>query len=390
MFASTRVSLRQASTWDPAVLTAGAVEWPQTDWPLVPLGDVASTLSSSTWVEKGTPVITPGSLDAWGGVRRRSRSHVGSAYQIGTASEGARPGDLLVPSDPAGAVVFVGPELVGSLASSRFTVLRPTAGRELWIWGLLNSRTGKALRLQLAVGSSLMQLTRRGLLSLAVPMPPLERGRSVDRQLFDIQQQTTREEEEPRETWWRRVDLRGTEWRFALATPHPESLQDGTPLVAFCADIERGKAFPRKLVTEDAAEGAVAISDTRALSSGRPRRWARHGLAEMAFAESGDVLVAGVGVHAYATVADGVSVVDSNVLKIRLHEPHQAAALVRFLNGPRGYALRQIYVIGSVIPTLRTTDLGRFPIPDGALEAVLEEPGRVVPLDVQLEQVLWT
>lgn len=389
MIASTTVSLADVRSWDPAALTAEALEWPGEVVRLQSLRDLATSLLADGWVDGDVPVITPASLDpVAGGVRKRSRKYRGSAFQVRESERGLRPGDLLVPMTPELPALLVRPDHLGSLVSSAFLALRPRAGLELWIWAVLTSSTGRAFRGHLATGAVTRASSKSALMELAIPVPPLTEVGAIDQTLGAIEQSTHREEEEASGTWWRTADLTHGDWSLALATPDPHALEAGIPLGYLCAEIVRGRAVPHEAYRDASAGGLLPITDIAVLGGKPTRRWVPADQ-RPTVAEPGDVFVAAVGARPHAVAAIATTAVDRNVFVLRLHDPQQGPAIARYLNGQTGYGLRQIMLTGAYIPGMRKENLARLPIPPEAL-AYTGSAEPPVPLDLQLERALWS
>lgn len=360
MISSAIVSIAGATSWDPAVLTAEALDWPPSGYPLTPLREVATALLADAWSEPGSPVITPASIDrSGGGVRKWDWRYRGSVYQVRTRGRGLHPEDVLVPVNPHLPALFVRPEHLGAHVASTFLALRPAPGLGLWIWAVLSSEAGHVFRQQLATTSASSSAHRAALLDLAIPVP----AQVDDRRLSDIQDRTYREADEAPATWWRTVDLATIEWSIALATPNPEVLDDGVPLGDLCAEITKGRRVP---------------ADARAE---RPS-------ATPLLAEPGDVLVSAVGRRAHARVVTENEEVGPNVYRLRLHDPTLGEFVVRHLNSQVGVGLRQILTRGLAAESLSRDRLARLPVPAATLRD-LPADGPAVPLRRQLEQAIW-
>ncbi|MBM7510287.1 hypothetical protein JOE61_004101 [Nocardioides salarius] len=389
MISTTVVSLRERPTWDPAALTAEALQWPGPSRHTLPLRDLSRSLLADGWVEHDVPVITPASLDpVGGGIRKRSRKYRGAAFQVGSQERGLRAGDVLVPMNPDLPLLLVRPEHVGSLVSSTFLALRPHDGLALWIWAVLTSRTGRQFRSHLAVGSAGRSTTKAALLDLEIPVPPLAEAGATEGRLLAIEQGTHREEEEAGGTWWRTADLTTGDWSIALATPNPDVLDFGIPLGDLCSEIARGRAVPREDYREAPEPGYLAVTDIAVLGGKPVRRWVPLEPRPRVIAHPGDLFVAAVGARPHAVVAIAETAVDRNLFVLRLRDPSLGPAVAHYLNGQTGYGLRQVLLTGDFIPGMRKNNLARLPIPAEALEYTgRAEP--LVPLDLQLEHVLW-
>jgi hypothetical protein len=379
------LDLRRHAIWEPSRLLADAFEWP-IEAPTVGLRDLVSRVAPASFADVGTPVITPVGIDpVVGGVRRRSRKYQGAAYQVGSE---LRPGDLLVPRSPSAVALLVSDRMAGALVSSTFYALRP--GYEtsaLWLWGLLNCRSGLELRRSLSVGSASMLLSPGDLLDLPVPMPSLAQQHALIADLRDLEATTRIQEEEAAETWWRTADLRGNEWRLMLASPRPDLLQDGTPLRDYCGEIAKGRPV-REIASESEEVGSLPVVDIRMLSGNPPRRWVPVTADRTTRVHPGDLCVAAVGERPHAAIVQFEAVADPNVYVLRLRNPALGPALAQYLNGQEGFALRRMLISGAFIPNLRRGDLEQFPVREEALDQ-LDPDTPVTPLADRLEQVLW-
>jgi hypothetical protein len=384
------VSLSGERSWDPAYLTASAFRWPGGNSLTAAIGELATTLMPDGWVDHEVPVITPGGLDpVGGGIRRRSRNYRGAVYQVRSSERGLRSGDLLVPLTPERPALLVRPDLVGSMASSAFLALRSEEGFGLWLWGVLSSRSGRTVRSYLATNAVGRTNTRAALLELQVPVPPVQEQRRLEKQLSLIELDTHRSEEEATETWWRSADLRGSDWQLKLVTPNPAILDDGVPLGDLCAEIVRGRPVAKGAISDRPAPDHLPLTDISVIDGKPVRRWIPLGQKPPTVAHPGDVLVAAVGNRPHAFLVTDNTAVDRNLWLLRLLDPGQGPGLVRYLNGETGYGVRQLLLTGAYIPGLRKDNLSVLPIPPEALESLA--PGEpIVPLDLQLEQALWS
>jgi hypothetical protein len=380
-----RVDLRSRLTWDTAILTAETFRWP-TVAPRVALADLVTLVVASSIVEAGVQVVTPASLDAAiGGIRRRSQQYQGPVFQV---TRDLQIGDVLVPPNAEAPALLVTEALRGALVSARFTALRPSGNViSLWIWAVLNSKSGLDLRQRLSLGSLDTGGAKARILDIAIPVPTLAHQIEVEPTLRAIESTTHVEEDEAPSTWWRTANLRGREWRLLLASPEPERLDEGEPLEYYAERIERGAAVGRDDVT-DVPDAGTPVTDGAILAGALVKRWARSSGKPGVMAIPGDVLVAAIGSRAHATVATGMSVIDRNVIRIQLKNPHQAEAVAQYLNGSAGYGLRQMLLRGSTIPHLSVADLSRMPIPAEAL-AYDGTAQPLIPLALQLEHALW-
>jgi hypothetical protein len=383
------LDLREQSTWDPQSLTAAALRWP-TNLPLCQLQEVSDLVAPDSVVLEGAQVISPGGLDLTsGGIRRRSRTYQGSAFQISRHGPGLCVGDLLVPPSPSSPVLLVTEDMVGSVVSGAFRGLRPMPGLSLWLWAVLNSESGQTARSLLATGSSRMTLGA-GLSELAVPLAA-EPARLVG-ELAALQEATRIPEVEGRTTWWSTADLRELGWQTALATPTPEVLSQGVPLGSLCESIQRGRPVRPQEVSVVDRPNWIPIADIAFLGGKPARKWLPADAVAAIVATPGDVLVAAVGRLPHAVTATTNVVVDRNVFVVRLRHPDRAVALARYLNGTEGLGLRQILLSGAFVPSLRIADLGRLPVSMSELQrlAYAPEDVKVEPLARRLERLLWT
>lgn len=383
---SNLVDLRQHASWEPSRLLAEVFEWPIAV-PIVALRDLVSRVAPTSIADVGTPVITPAGIDSiLGGVRRRSRKYQGAAYQVGSE---LRPGDVLVPRTPSGVALIVSELMAGALVSSTFYALRPGDQMSgLWIWGMLNCRSGIELRRSVSVGAASMLLSTGDLLDLPVPMPPLVAQSALMAGLHEAQAATRVPEDEAPETWWRIADLRASEWRLMLASPRPELLQDGTPLRDYCGEIARGRPV-RDFASESEEIGFLPVVDIGTLSGNPSRRWVPATADRLTRVHPGDLCVAAVGERPHAAVVDADAVADPNVYVLRLRDPSLGPALMRYLNGREGYAFRRMLISGAAMPSLRRRDLEQLPVRKHAFDSP-EAETPVASLADRLEQVLWS
>lgn len=393
MIASVVASLSGERSWDPAYLTSSTLQWPGGNSRTATLGELAVPLMPDSWVDRDVPVITPGGLDpVGGGIRRRSQKHRGPVFQVRSSGEhGVRPGDLLVPLAPEMPALLVRPDLVGSMASPTFLALRPHNGLGLWLWGVLSSRTGRAARSYLATRAVSRTSSRSALLELQVPLPPAQEDLRLplDEHLARIELHTHRAEEEATETWWRIADLRGIDWQLQLATPTPSVLDDGVPLSDLCAEIVRGRPVPKEAISSRPAPDLLPVTDISVIGGKPARRWVPLGPNPPIVAHPGDVLVAAVGNRPHAFLVTETTAVDRNLWLLRLRNAEHGPGLVRYLNGETGYGVRQLLLTGAFIPGLRKDNLSGLPVPPEALDNP-ERNEPFVPLDLQLEQALWS
>jgi hypothetical protein len=384
------VRLAREEDWDLGRLTAASFRWPIAKANTVALRDVISTVPTDSWIDVGAPVITPAGLDpVGGGVRRRSRKYRGSVFQIRASGPGLNLGDLLLPRSPETPVLLVGSDLVGSLVSSQFLALRTDAASALWIWAVLNSRSGRSLRQHFAGGVMASSATRARLLDLELPWPSSQEIAQRAHRLADIEVQTHRPEEEASGTWWRAVDLRKMDWNLALATPDLEVFNSGSPLRELCREIIRGRPAPREALRDEPTRGFIPVTDIAVIDGKPVHRWVSATLTNQIVATPGDVFVAAVGNRPHAALATENSAVDRNLFLLRLHDPAHAIGLVQYLNGQTGYGLRRILLSGAIIPGLRKDALASLPVPEEVLRSS-PNPAVLIPLAEQLEQALWS
>lgn len=376
------VDLSPERNWDPVRLTAESFRWP-IDAAALPLDVLCLRVAASSFAEVGAPVITPASLDSVSGsVRRRSRKYQGMVYQVGAELE---EGDVLVPRSPETPVLIVSERLQGSLVSSTFTALRPVGpASALWIWGVLNSVSGRTLREHHA---SVGLLVGESLLGLAIPVPGAAMMERLGTVLQRLESATHTEEEESAGTWWRTTDIRGAAWHLMLATPTPELLDQGVPLRDLC-EITRGRPV-RAFAVEAEEPGYVVVTDITMLGGRPPRHWVPADEGELTIANGGDVLVAAKGDRPYATVARALTAADQDVYVLRMRNLEHGPAVAGFLNGQQGFAIRRMLLRGATIPSLGKRDIERMPIPPEVLDTQAEVRASE-PLADQLERTLWS
>lgn len=386
---STNLDLRGHSNWDPGSLAAASFKWP-TELSLRGLHEICDSVFPDAITEIGAQVITPGGLDPRsGGIRRRSRSFEGSAFQVSRRGPGLMVGDLLVSPASRSPVLVVDEVMVGSMVSGKFRGFRPTDGLSLWLWAVLNSESGQFARSLAGAGVSPSTLSA-GLRYLRVPVPSAPS--SYDDELNAVHATTRIAEDEGRTTWWSTADLREFDWRTALATPRPEILNEGVPLGELCENILRGRRVHAQELSPHFRAGNTPVADIAFLRGKGAKKWVSDDVLAASRAQPGDVLVSAVGRFPYAVVADSHVVVDQNVYLLRVSQPGQAHAVARYLNGTEGFGLRQILLSGPVIPSLNKRDLERLPVSMAQLRrlARADEDPADKPLSRRLEMLLWT
>jgi hypothetical protein len=379
------VDLRRVGSWDPSGLLFQMFKW-STDAPTVALRDLVSRVAPASFADVGAPVITPAGVDPiLGGVRRRSHKYQGAAYQVGSE---LRPGDLLVPRSPAGVALLISDRLVGALASAGFYAIRPGDQLSaLWLWGLLNCRSGLVLRQSQPHGPGSTRGSSGDLLELPVPLPPLTNQHALAKGLSDLEASTHIAEEEAAETWWRTADLRNEEWRLILASPQPELHLQGVPLKDYCREIVKGRPV-LSVATKEQEVGSLPVADIRMLSGNAPQRWVPATADRITRVHPGDLCVAAAGERPHAAVVHIEAVADPNVYVLRLRNPVLGRRLARYLNGQDGLAFRRMLISGAFIPNLRRGDLEQLPVRKAALD-LLEADPPVTPLADRLEHLLW-
>lgn len=384
------VRLALEKDWDLGRLTAESFTWPTTKATIVALRDVVTVVPTDSWADAGPPVITPTGLDSiGGGIRRRSRKYRGPVFQVRAAGPGLSFGDLLLPRNPNSPVLLIGSDLLGALVSSQFLALRADPDSALWIWGVLNSRSGRRFRQHFATGVTSTSVTRGRLLDIEIPWPSARQIARRRAPLEEIERQTHRPEEEAAGTWWRTEDLRVVDWNLALATPDREIFNSGIPLGELCREIVRGRHTPRGAIKDEPAVGLLPVTDIAAIQGKPIRRWVSPTEPTQTVATPGDVFVAAVGARPHAALASDRTAVDHNLFLLRLRDRAQASGLVQFLNGETGYGLRRIFLTGVTVPSLGKQALARLPVPEEALQGSTE-PAVPIHLADQLERVLWT
>ncbi|MFM9378796.1 hypothetical protein [Gordonia sp. VNK21] len=237
------------------------------------------------------------------------------------------------------------------------------------------------------MGSAALLLALSDLLDIAIPLPTLIKQHALIEALQSEASTTHLEEEEAPETWWRTADLRGSEWRFMLASPRPDLLQEGIPLKDYCSEIVKGRPV-RDGAVEEQEVGFLPVADIRMLSGNPPRRWVPATAERVTVVRPGDLCVAEPGERPHATVAQTEAVADLRVYVLRLRDPHLGPALAQYLNGREGFALRKILISGAAIPILRRNDLENLPVRPEALDQLVPDLP-VTPLADRLERLLW-
>ena len=382
------IDLRGTRTWDIESLAIDAFAWP-TDAPLRHLGDVAEVLSSSEEAEPDFPVITPQSIDAvTGALRRRKRGYIGPAFRIGGSGGALQFGDLLMPPTDV-PLLFVNETLDGSLASAQLLAVRPKSVviDGLWLWGLLNSRSGRSLRRLMTAESSGKLDATAALLRMKIPVPDLDEQQSVARQIAAIEQSLRGQQVEGPTTWWRIAELGAQEWRLALASANPSFLQHGDPLGNFCEILRGRQSRPSDKEPMD------RLADVLPLATGMHLAGRRDEVATVLphslIAEPGDVLVAAIGERPLARVVSDPMLVSNNVYRLRPNDLTTTAAIASFLNSATGLARWRFLALDGTVPYMRVSDLRLFPVPEGAFEVHCADVLPSGPLDAQLESVLW-
>lgn len=384
------IDLRGRSSWHPGALFAEAFSWP-CDYPSVRLGDIASMFLPHVASIDDALVVTPAGLDPrTGGIRQRSNRHLGDVYQVGQGESGVRPGDLLVPPSATQPVLYVTEELVGSFVARAFTVLRvPEIGP--WIWGVLNSASGKRPRAMSSAGPTGPASSRVRVLDLHVPVPPRSAMEAVKPQLHSLIDASVGEEGEAATSWWRTAHLRETEWRFALATPRPELLEAGVPLETLVREIRVGSHSVRSMYQPRSAPGVLPVADMAWLRTGRVRSWCPTATDQtVAVTNEADVLIAVYGEAALARRVPAGFVIDSTIYALSLEDPTLGAGLARYLNSRTGKGARALRLTGSTAPRLSARDVRGLNVTEQIYEFDAEDRGIDAPLEERLETLLWT
>lgn len=383
---STIVSLLDLPSWDPATLTAATVQWPgQPD--TVSLTEAATTVSPDVWVERGTPVIAPSSLDAnSGGVSQRTKDYQGDGFQVRRSGTNLSPGDLLVPPSPSAPALLLTEAHAGATASARFLALKPASETwGLWLWATLSSTSGQKQRAAHAADAASLLVAKRALLNLEVPVPPGDDSPTWDA-LRTIEASTHRPEAEAVETWWRTTHLTVTNWAQELAMRSPLPNKGTVPLADYCSKIQQGRQVPRQARLTRPQSGALPVVNGGVLAGGPVRYWT----AEGTVAEPGDVLVAEIGPRPHAQLATQPVIVSTGVYALRLKDPAMAAPLVAYLNGQEGFGRRQLALTGTAIMRISKRDIEQLAVVSEQLLAPVSEEQPGVPLSVRLERALWT
>lgn len=380
------VDLRDRFSWEPGSILVEEFAWPS-DNPAVLLGDIARTFAPQMPPPEGALVVTPGGLDPrTGGIRQRSTKYLGDVYQVGQSEHGLRPGDLLLPSNPEQPVLYVTEELVGSFVAGAFTALR-VPDLALWVWGVLNSAPGKRLR---TIASGGRAVGRARTSELYIPIPPLSYVHAIEPQLLTLTEMTVGGEEDAPTSWWRVADLRGTEWRFALATPHPELFEAGFPLEELAREIRGGQHSSRSLYRSDPEPGDLPVADMSWLRTGRIRNWCPPMIDQRALVTNeSDVLIAVYGATAFARQVPAGFVIDSTTYAVSLDDPTYAAGLARYLNGRTGKGARTMRLTGITVQRLSMRDVRLLDVTKKIYEDVAVESSGDDSLEERLGALLW-
>ena len=378
--------LRNERPWDIDRLVLKAFAW-RSSSPLRRLDEITLELPAIESAEPGYPVITPRGIDNVTGVlRRRERKYVGSAFRVGGFGRALRQGDLLVPPSDT-PVLLVNEDMLGSMASSQFIALRPDAVDAYWLWGALNSRSGRTLRRLVTSGASGMIDVKAALRCMEIPIPTIGEQRDAAQRLAGIERGLRGQEVEAPTTWWKISDLRGHRWRFALASANPSLLQDGEPLSKYC-DVLRGRSYRQREGDSTLDSAYLLPIATGTFLAGRGNELARVA-PESIIAQPGDVLVAVIGDRPLAQVVREPMAVSSSVYLLRPHPLHLGPAIATFLNSPVGLARWRFLSLDGIAPFMRMSDLREFPVPAGSLYARGDRAIPPGPLDLQLESILW-
>lgn len=379
------VDLRDVPTWEPSDVLPLTFEWP-THWPLKRGSELFTYLHPTTFIERGTPILTPSSLDpVHGGIRRRSTTVQGLCYQVGGDSSNLQFGDVLIPRH-GGVPFLIQEQHAGSFVSEGFLALRcleADCGR--FLWALFGSRSGREFQ-------DLHRDTWRGISAeklndALIPWPSTGQRNAIWLSLQGVLDNQEGFETEAAPTWWSTTDLRTTEWRFALATPNPELIPRANPLGNY-ADCQKGRYLPKGLTTSDEEPGLLPIADLGNLSGAPYTRWTER-TKQTVVALPGDILVSAVGDHARAQLVEEPVVVDNMVIRVRPHNREWSRNLAAYLNHQTGYAHRQLLLRGSALNTISVRDLSSMGLPAGLLdEEPMVAPSR--PMADELEAVLWT
>lgn len=374
------VDLAEAKSWDPGQLVGSTLVWPggvQTSQ----LRAVAHPLLPTGWARDGLAVITPSGLDpVTGAIQRRSFQASGPVFEVRADGGGVRPADLLMPQSPESPVTRVQPHHMGSLAAGSFLALR--SEQSLWLWAVLNSRTGQRFR---ALARSEHVPTRSALLEMPVPMLPA-RSESLLNALTDLESCVGAAPEQAAvETWWRVTNLTDGSWSLPLSVPDPDLLAAGTPLGELVTRVRPGRQVPGP--NDEPVPGWLPVADHRFLRTGRPRRWVDPA-ARSVTAEPGDVLISGIGERPYAWPVAEKVVVGSDVYALSPKVSQDAGLLVNYLNSQAGYGMRQTLLTGLTIRRLSREHLLAMPVVEQ--EKARNTGAFTLPLADELESLLWS
>ena len=384
------LDLRERPTWDiPALLTPKPEElWGQQ--PLVPLHALVQVHAPRGEAQDDEPVVTPGSVDfATGDVRtRRGRAAHRLVLRVGASDTAAHLGDVLVPQLGDAPCVLLG-EQHSALSFVNFLALHPEQrSTSLWLWAVLTSARGRALRRALTVGTT-GRVPLTGLFAASIPAPPPADDPRYAH-IAALHARTAVAVDSEGRSWWRVTALPADgEWHRHLVTPTPGILDHGTPLGQL-ATIVPGRnpagAF------EQFRPGALPVLNGRSVDGQHVHRWAD--LDTGVVAEPGDVAVVEVGVRGRATVVTQPAIAGNGVLLLKPHNRSHGEALATYLRSEPAQTLRGTLITGGVIPRLSRSTLAQLPVPDEALsvpaDPSAQQPTPRLPLSEQLEQLLWS
>ena len=135
---------------------------------------------------------------------------------------------------------------------------------------------------------------------MKIVVPSLDEQRSAAYRLVAVEQRLRGQEQEGPTTWWRVTDLRGQQWRFALASANPSLMQEGEPLSNYCEIVRGRQSRPREDQPMNPSTDMLPLATGMYLAGRRDE--AAPVLPNSLIAEPGDVLVAVIGERPLAQV----------------------------------------------------------------------------------------
>ena len=378
------VQLDEHRSWDPqSLLAVSAALLYGTSLPLVRVREVAEVLRAATPAAAEQAVVLPSGLSPQtGAIARTRRDYAGPVHNLGTAANQLRPGDVLLPRMAGSPALLLTARHAELAFSDGFLALRPTdPAAGVLLWAILSSRRGMQVRSASSLGGSTL-LGINDLLLLE--MPDLSHYAAKADDLRHLAQSVPGPSPaEVASSWWRITTLPPDgQWTFELALRDPLIAREGRPLGDLAQVTVGGRPRPMAAVIGD----ILPVYDGVYLSRGEVRHWAPASPGTGTVA--GDVLVGEVGLRGRARLVDEAGVAGVGVLRVRLHDPSQAAGLVRYLNSEPALALRASLAQG-FIPRLGLVVLRQFPVPDSLSDKTEPLQPPTVALPDQLDGLLW-